>query len=198
MRKNPLPYFLLPMALLMSVSGCQQKAEEESTLASTHPKLEESLQQDSLTTPVSSGENTEVYQRYRLRMDAYQTDQAYRVEERYKGPLAPLDETTHADAAKYRTALQEGLKQGVNFAGQYTVVTVGCGTTCQEHYVVDSSSGKLLDKLQSSTGASYTPESRIFIVNPPDSSLNYVDCPYCEPEAYVFDENGFRKLPKGQ
>ena len=78
------------------------------------------------------------------------------------------------------------------------MVTVGCGTTCQEHFVVDRQNGEIIDKVQSSTGAQFNPDSRIFIVNPPDSSLNYVDCPYCEPEAYVLEGGKLRKLPVGQ
>lgn len=198
MQKNTRFYFLLTLVLIPLAFGCQQKTEEEKTIASTHPKLEQRLKVDSVRTPISSGENPDMYQRYRLRMDAYQTDEAYRVDEQYKSTLAPLDESSHPDAAKFRSALQSGLQKGVNFAGQYTVVTVGCGTTCQEHYVVDRSSGKVLDKVQSSTGARYTPDSRIFIVNPPDSTLNYIDCPYCEPAAYVFENDKFRKLPQGQ
>jgi hypothetical protein len=193
MRKKTLPYLLL--AILGA--ACQQKAAEEKTIASTHPKLEERLQRDTLHRPVTPEENPDLYQRYRLRMDAYQTDEAFRVKEVYQGKMAPLNEASHGEAAKYRTALQNGLKQGVNFAGQYTVVTVGCGTTCQEHFVVDRQNGEIIDKVQSSTGAQFSPDSRIFIVNPPDSSLNYIDCPYCEPEAYVLEGGKLRKLPKG-
>ncbi|MBF8964535.1 hypothetical protein I0P70_14875 [Pontibacter sp. FD36] len=199
MRKNTLPYLLLPLSFVAILgAACQQQTAEEKTIASTHPKLEEHLQRDTVRMPITSEENPELYQRYRLRMEAYQSDEAFRVQETYQGRLAPLDEASHADARKYRSALQEGLKQGINFAGQYTVVTVGCGTTCQEHYVVDRQDGKVLDKVQSSTGAQFSPDSRIFIVNPPDSSHNYVDCPYCEPAAYVLEQGKFRKLPQGQ
>lgn len=199
MRKNTLPYLLLPLSFVAILgAACQQQTDEEKTIASTHPKLEEHLQRDTVRMPITAEENPELYQRYRLRMEAYQSDEAFRVQETYQGRLAPLDEASHADARKYRSALQEGLKQGINFAGQYTVVTVGCGTTCQEHYVVDRQDGKVLDKVQSSTGAQFSPDSRIFIVNPPDSSHNYVDCPYCEPAAYVLEQGKFRKLPQGQ
>ncbi|EJF08160.1 hypothetical protein, partial [Pontibacter sp. BAB1700] len=138
MRKNTLPYLLLPLSFVAVLgAACQQQTDEEKTIASTHPKLEEHLQRDTVRMPITSEENPELYQRYRLRMEAYQSDEAFRVQETYQGHLAPLDEASHADVRQYRSALQEGLKQGINFAGRYTVVTVGCGTTCQEHYVVD-------------------------------------------------------------
>ncbi|MCP2044150.1 hypothetical protein [Pontibacter sp. HSC-36F09] len=199
MRKNPLPHLLLPLSFVAILgAGCQQQTEEEKTIASTHPKLEERLQRDSLRGADTLEQNPEIYERYRLRMDAYQSDEAFRVQEAYRGRLAPLDEASLTDARQFREALQEGLKQGVNFAGRYTVVTMECGPTCQEHYVVDRQDGKVLDKLQSSTGAQFSPDSRIFIVNPPDSSHNYVECPYCEPAAYVLEAGKFRKLPQGQ
>ena len=198
MRKNTLPYLLLPLSLVAVMgAACQQQTDEEKTIASTHPKLEEHLQRDSVRTPITSEENPDLYQRYRLRMDAYQTDEAFRINESYRGRMAPLMESSHAEGTKYRTALLNGLKQGINFAGKYTVVTVGCGTTCQEHFVVDRENGEIIDKVQSSIGAQFSSDSRIFIVNPPDSSLNYVDCPYCEPEAYVLEGGKLRKLPKG-
>lgn len=199
MRKNTLPYLLLPLSFVAIMgAACQQKTDEEKTIASTHPKLEEHLQRDTVRMPVTSDENPDLYQRYRLRMDAYQSDEAFRVQEPYQGRLAPLDEASHQEAVKYRSALREGLKQGVNFAGQYTVVTVGCGTTCQEHFVVDRQDGRVVDKVQSSTGAQFNPDSRIFIINPPDSTQSYIDCPYCEPAAYVLEQGRFRKLPEGQ
>lgn len=198
MQKKNISYLLLPLTVATLLAACQQQTDEEKTLASTHPKLEKRLERDSLRAPDTLENNPEIYQRYRLRMDAYQSDEAFRVKEAYKGRLAPLDQESHTDAGKFRTALQNGLKQGINFAGHYTVVTVGCGTTCQEHYVVDRTDGKVLDKVQSSVGAKYSADSRIFIVNPPDSSLNYVECPYCEPEAYVFEQGKFHPLPKGQ
>jgi hypothetical protein len=200
MQKNTLPYLLMPLAFVgLLGAACQpREADEEKTIASTHPKLEEHLQRDTVRTPVTSDENPDLYQRYRLRMDAYQSDAAFQVQEPYRGQPAPIDVTSHPEATKHRIDLQAGLKQGMNFAGRYTVVTVECGTTCQEHFVVDRQDGKVLDKVQSSTGAQYTPDSRIFIVNPPDSSHSYIDCPYCEPEAYVLENGKLRKLPQGQ
>lgn len=199
MQKKTLPHLLLPLAFVALLgAACQpQEANDEKTIASTHPKLEDQLRRDSLKAPDSLDNNPEIYQRYRLRMDAYQSDAAFQVQEAYSGQSAQLDVTSHPEATKHLSALQNGLQQEMNFAGRYTVVTVGCGTTCQEHFVIDRQQGKVLDKVQSSTGAQYRPDSRIFIVNPPDSSHNYIDCPYCEPEAYAFENGAFRKLPKG-
>ncbi|MFD2247784.1 hypothetical protein [Pontibacter ruber] len=187
---------LLYCSLLLSIalSGCQSGTEEDKSLASTHPELEEQLQKDSLKAPATTDENSEIYERYRITTEEYQRAGTHQVPTLYRGRLAPLDEGSHADARTFRTALRDGLKQGVNFAGKYTVVTVGCGTSCQVHYVVDRESGKVLDKVQSSLGAAYNPNSSLFIVNPPDSTINYTACAQCTPEAYVFENGRFRKL----
>ncbi|MFD2998875.1 hypothetical protein ACFS7Z_00765 [Pontibacter toksunensis] len=189
---------LIKPALLIgvvTVFSCQSNTEEGS-IASTHPELAEQLAEDSITMPITGSHNLELYQGYRITMEEYMNSGNYDVGDMYRGRLAPLDEGSHDDTRTYRTALSEGLKEGINFAGRYTVVTLGCGTTCQVHYVVDRETGKILDKLQSSIGAKFNINSRLFIVNPPDSTVNYGECAYCTPEAYVFKENKFQKLPE--
>ena len=192
MQQHIFNYLLLP--LLGLIFGCQQQSDEEKTLASTHPKLEKRLELDSAKTESTTDENQGVYERYRITMDEYRSDNRYRVTEQFESKQAPLDEASHTDARQFRTALREGLKQGINFAGRYTIVTVGCGTACQVHYVVDRSNGKVLDKLQGSAGASYSPDSRLFVLNPPDSTQNYAECQDCAPQAYMFENNRFVRL----
>ena len=186
-------YFL---ALALACMACQQEREnaQEGSLAETHPKLEKQLENRSVSEPITEGRNPELYQRYQITMEKYHKSGNYEVGNMYRGRLAPLDEKSHTEAGRFRTALNEGLKQGVNFAGKYTVVTVGCGTACQQHFVVDRETGKVLDMVQSSLGAKYNPESRLFVVNPPDSTVNYQECTYCAPEAYVFENGKFRKV----
>lgn len=183
------PFLLLCAATVFS---CQQKSEEGS-IASTHPELAEDLAEESIPMPISDKENPNLYQRYQITMEEYASSGQYKMSDIYGGKLAPLDESSHADTRSYRPALTEGLEAGVNFAGRYTVVTVECGTSCQMHYVVDRQTGKVMDKLQSSAGAKYTTKSRLFIINPPDSTVDYEACRDCMPEAYVFDDGQFRK-----
>ena len=177
--------------------GCQSKTEEGS-IASTHPELVEQLAEDTIPMPITGDQASERYQGYRITMEEYMNSGQYEVGNLYRGRLAPLDENSHTDSRTYRTALREGLKEGVNFAGKYTVVTVECGRNCQMHYVIDRENGKLLDKLQSTAGAKFSPSSRLFIINPPDPTLNYSECRDCTPEAFVFDEDRFRQLPTAE
>lgn len=182
------------MLLCMAMLGCQSGSDEGKTIASTHPVLEEQLQDDSVRTPITSNENPALYQRYRIMMEEYNTESSYRVQDVYSGRLAPLDEASHADARQFKSAIQKGLQEGVNFAGQYTVVSAGCGTSCQTHFVVDRQSGKIVDKIQGSRGASYSSNSRLFILNAPDPSIDYDACSECTPEAYVLENGRLRKL----
>ncbi|MCX2741623.1 hypothetical protein [Pontibacter anaerobius] len=189
-----LPLLLLPLGLL----GCQQNTEQEEGLASTHPQLAEGLANDTLTVPYNDSTNAKLYNRYRITTEQYRSSGNYSVGNMYRGKLAPLDEDSHTDARTYRTILKQGMEQGVNFAGKYTVVSIGCGTSCQQHFVIDRQSGKVLDKIQGSMGASFSADSRLFILNPPDEAVNYSECKQCEPEAYTFEAGKFRKLEQEQ
>lgn len=189
MKKNLLKPTLLLLAF--AATACQPTTEEGKTIASTHPELEKQLARDSVETPISSNDNPALYDQYRITLQEYESSGNYAVPDMYRGRLSPLDEADNADARAYKTALNEGLKEELNFAGKYTVVTIGCGTGCQTHYVVDRETGRVLDKVQSSIGAKYSPDSRLFIVNPPDSLINYGQCRDCAPRAYVFDDGKF-------
>lgn len=192
-RKNltKLTFLLCTLAII----SCQSDTEE-GTIASTHPELAEQLAEDSVTMPISDNQNPDLYQRYRITMEEYVSSGQHDVGDIYRGRLAPLEETSLTDTRTHRSAILEGLQEGVNFAGKYTVVTVGCGTNCQLHYVVDRETGKVMDKLQSSVGAKYSADSRLFIINPPDPTVNYEGCPECSPKAYIFDNGQFQQLPE--
>jgi len=51
---------------------------------------------------------------------------------------------SHPDARTYRTVLRRGVAEGPNFAGHYSVVGWGCGTSCVQFAVVDVKSGKVI------------------------------------------------------
>lgn len=183
------------LAAALALTACQPDSDKkEGSLAQTHPKLEKQLAQDAVSEPITEGRNPEIYQRYRITLEEYENSGNYAVGEMYSGRLAPLDANSAPEAKTYQTALREGLKKGVNFAGKYTVVTVGCGTACQMHYVVDRETGKVLDGLQSNTGATYSAGSSLFVVNPPDTAIDYEECRYCTPEAYKFENGKFVKI----
>lgn len=61
----------------------------------------------------------------------------------WRGRVAALDLNSHPLARKFRTASREQIKEaGVNFAGHYTLVSVGCGAGCGISGMVDARTGK--------------------------------------------------------
>ena len=59
----------------------------------------------------------------------------------YKGSAARVNVSSTKVARMFRTALREGAKEGVNFAGHYTVVQWGCGAGCVRTAFVDAKTG---------------------------------------------------------
>ena len=101
------------------------------------------------------------------------TFETYRLSEKaiFKGLPADVDLTSYKGARTFRTKLREGAKQGPNFAGHYTVVTIGCGTQCQQNWIIEARTGKILDSFPSIVGIAYQLNSLLLVVNPPDPHL---------------------------
>jgi hypothetical protein len=61
----------------------------------------------------------------------------------WRGKAARLDQHSHPLARKYRTHIGQQIKEeGVNFAGRYTLATMGCGTGCSISAIVDARTGR--------------------------------------------------------
>lgn len=67
----------------------------------------------------------------------------YSVKKIFKGKPATVDVKTQAQARRYHTMLRIGAARGPNFAGHYTIVGWGCGTSCLEFAIVDAITGKV-------------------------------------------------------
>jgi len=66
----------------------------------------------------------------------------YPVQEKFKGP--PAKPVLSSEEAKlFRTLINEGAKTGPDFAGHYTAVIVGCGTSCGTLFIVDAKNGRV-------------------------------------------------------
>jgi|SRR3989344_584573 len=67
----------------------------------------------------------------------------YKVNELFTGKLADLDISNNKYARTYRTVLREDLKkEGINFAGHYSIVSVGMTGIGESYYIVDGTNGK--------------------------------------------------------
>lgn len=83
----------------------------------------------------------------------------------YNGKLAAPDFKSNPETKMFVTRITEGCKQGVNFAGHYTLIYWGCGTSCQYGVVVNRKTGEIFDGYQSSLGSEFKKESKRIIIN---------------------------------
>jgi hypothetical protein len=92
--------------------------------------------------------------------------------ERFTGTPAPVDLSSAEGARRFRTVLRDGAAKGPNFAGHYTFVQWGCGSSCQSFAIVDARTGRVTFGNQSlSVGADYRLDSRLLVANPPERWL---------------------------
>jgi hypothetical protein len=59
----------------------------------------------------------------------------------YRGRVAPVNLRSSKGAGTFRTRLREGAREGVNFAGHFSLVAWGCGTGCLSAAFVDAKTG---------------------------------------------------------
>lgn len=124
-----------------------------------------------------------------LKFEPYLRFSDFRVNTVEHQKYADLDLTSNKYASMYRTRLKQGYSADTaNFAGHYSLVYWGCGSGCKLAVIIDRKSGKIYDAPESSRGYKFRVDSRMLIVNPPDATGFYDDCPYCKPIIYVFDE----------
>lgn len=48
-------------------------------------------------------------------------------------------------ARMYRTRIRDGLREGPNFSGHYSLIEIGCGTSCRFAYLVDARNGQVFE-----------------------------------------------------
>lgn len=120
----------------------------------------------------------------------------YRVTQRYTGRPAAVNLNT-PQARRFRTVLTNGARRGPNFAGQYTVVTWGCGTECQQVAIVDARTGRVyMTGITASLGVKHQLNSRLLVVNPPEeiAQLSPEYARRISTRYYVWENNRLRQI----
>ena len=103
----------------------------------------------------------------------------------------PINFKTNPEAKDFVTLLTEGVKQGPNFAGHYTIVTWMCGTDCSVGYIVDSLTGTIYDLPQEAdAGFRFQINSNLLIANPPEDIGSLPDTT----SYYLWQNNKFELL----
>lgn len=97
----------------------------------------------------------------------------YKISPEYSGPLADPDINSNPLAGRYRTVIRDDLrKQGVNFAGQYTIAQWGATGIGNFMAVVDRINGKVYPfPYIIKTGIKFQKDSNLFIVDSLDDML---------------------------
>lgn len=115
----------------------------------------------------------------------------------YKGELAPPDFSSNPDAKRFITRITKACKEGVNFAGHYTLVTWGCGSPCQSGVVVDRKTGKIYGGYGTSLGAEFKIDSKMIIrnIDALDKKINLIKhCAYCNVNHEIWTGETFEEV----
>lgn len=115
----------------------------------------------------------------------------------YEGKLADPDFSTDPDAKRFITRIKNECVKGINFAGQYTLVTWGCGSPCQNGVVVDRKTGEIFGGYGTSLGSEYRKDSKMIIrnVGAIDTTTNLIEvCAYCEVNHEVWTGTEFKEV----
>lgn len=132
-------------AALKAVKSCyQQRVEKADPFASddpfasgANPSSDTSNDTDGSSTPVSLPSSA-----------PFQFDQ-FAVNAIHKGATRLPDFSGAQKAYRtYRTRIRNGMRQGPDFAGRYSVIQIGCGTGCSFVYIGNNSTGKVYDFLR--------------------------------------------------
>lgn len=129
---------------------------------------------------------SEVY----IKFEPYISFADFKVKNIYKGKKAQLNLNSHVDGTRFRTRLKQAYEKGVvNFAGHYCFVAWGCGSPCQQSMLIDLKTGKIYEAPTATLGFAIRKDSRMIVVNPPDSTGFYKNCRFCHPEIWIFNES---------
>ncbi|MBC7989961.1 MAG: hypothetical protein H7Y19_10325 [Luteimonas sp.] len=110
----------------------------------------------------------------------------------YKGAPAAVDFSSLPELKQFRTVLKNGAAKGPNFAGNLTIVSWGCGTSCLAVAILSAESGKILSRLNTCGGVEYKLDSALLIANPPDPDTIYPAG--CKTEFYQWTDRQLKKI----
>lgn len=185
--------------LVVLLAACGQKqdsAKSTDSVVVSDPRSKESIA-DSQISINKNARDKSTKRRYQLNMpfEKYPC-------EMYDGMPVPPHFASNPGSEQFRTHYEKATEGGVNFAGQYTLVTWGCGSGCQVLSLVDRANGNILNvPFTASMGVEFRKDSRLLIVNPlGESQLELFFDPqfpeYAKPAYYVWENGQFLPLPE--
>ncbi len=122
----------------------------------------------------------------------------YAVTTKFIGEIAPVDYSSNENAYNFRGQIKEQVKNGVNFAGHYIVVTWGCGTDCQAGVIVNAVDGKVYNlpftTTVASCGLKFNTDSSLFITDADQSCVNGFNLSNIRTRYYNWENNKFTEI----
>jgi len=115
----------------------------------------------------------------------------------YEGKLANPDFSTDPDAKRFITRIKNECAKGINFAGQYTLVTWGCGSPCQSGVVVDRKTGAIFGGYGTALGSEFKKDSKMIIrnVGAIDTTTSLIKvCAYCDVNHEIWTGTEFEEI----
>ncbi len=103
----------------------------------------------------------------------------------YTGSPAAVDFKSDRRGSQFKTRLSEGLKQGSNFSGDYTIVRWGCGSPCGAGAILHTPTGRICAWFESCGGEEFKPDSRLLVINPGDNL--FPELRGCDTAYYLWD-----------
>jgi hypothetical protein len=110
----------------------------------------------------------------------------------FTGAPAKVDFKSDREGLRFKTRLSEGIKQGSNFAGEYTIVRWGCGSPCGAGAILHTPTGRICAWFESCGGEEFKPDSRLLIINPGDNL--FPELRGCNTAYYLWDGKKLSKL----
>lgn len=114
------------------------------------------------------------------------------VEQVFKGKAALVDFSSNAGAKIFKTRIIQGAKKGPNFAGEITVIEIGCGTECLMAQFVSARTGKLFESITTCGHLEYRLDSRLLVADPPVSGVKPTSG--CEARYFHWTDSGVRRI----
>lgn len=90
--------------------------------------------------------------------------------------------------------LRAAKEEDPNFAGRFIMMTWGCGTECQSHYMIDAATGDIYRAPKSRYGVETRIDSKLLVVNPEGPADGNGSWGPLTREFYVWSDNRFQLI----
>ena len=135
------------------LKDCRVQADQQSypahnptTELTTPAKTPEPTVADSLKSQSSSNGTKTVIHRPRRHIGKLPKFAEFGIKEKIRHGYTPPDfKRRDKNVRDYRTRILEGMKVGPNFARHFSIVEIGCGTSCRNVYVANNITGRVID-----------------------------------------------------